>query len=365
MTIKQACAAMLMPVDKAEVSDWIHIFPAGRTVGHDGRGPYILNNAAAVVQASKRPLVDLAVDRDHVTDLASPGTPRPAAGWIKELKAEADGIYARIEWTPPAKAQLDNREYRYISPTFLFDRAGDVKRILRASLTNDPNFEMKAVAASESDLSTLTEKTMDKLAQDLAALLGLKGDNISAEAILEAVKNLLASLEAIKAAFEVSADAVTPEAIIDAIKAKTAGEVTKEVASQLEKATAAIKKGEPDPTKYVPVGVVAELQKQVTTLTNDATQTKATAAVDTALKEGKLIPAQRDWALALASKDPSAFADYVAKAPTLIQGSGLGNYTAETAAAKGELTNDQASIAQQLGVKPDDLKAQLKQTATA
>lgn len=351
---------MTLPVNTDE---WVLIFPIGKVVGRDGRGPYLLDNPEAVITASKSS-VDLFIDRDHATDLAAKGTNVPAAGWIKEMKADAEGIHARIDWTPPAQEQLKNREYRYISPTFLFDRGtGRVTRILRASLTNDPNFEMKAVAAADRDLSPPTKDlTMEKLAQDLAALLGLEGDNISPDAIIEAVKNLQAIIAAVKAGFEVPAEAVTADAIIEAIKAKNTATVETEVASQVQKATAAMEKGEPDPTKYVPVGVVKELQTTVANLTNERSQEKATASVDAALKAGKLIPAQKDWALAFASKDPKAFGEFVEKAPTLIQESGLANYTAETAAAQSGLTPLEATIAAQLGVSQDDMKTNLKKT---
>ncbi|MDX2094354.1 MAG: phage protease [Alphaproteobacteria bacterium] len=360
MTTKSTCSAMLLPVNAEE---WIQIFPAGTTVGRDGRGPYLLADPEAVITAS-RSTVDLFIDRDHAADLAAKGTEVKAAGWIKELKVEAGAIFARIEWTPPAQEQLKNREYRYISPTFLHEPGGRVTRILRASLTNDPNFEMKAVAAADREFSPPTkDSTMEKLAQDLAALLGLEGDNISPDAIIDAAKSLQTIIAAIKADFEVPAEAVTAEAIIEAIKAKTDAAVKTEVASQVKKATAAISKGEPDPTKYVSVSIMQELQTKVANLENEHAAEKATASVDAALKAGKLMPVQKDWALSLASKDPKAFADYVEKTPSLIRDSGLASYSAETAAAQAGLSPLESTIAHQLGVKPDALKAELKKTA--
>ena len=46
--------------------------------------------------------------------------PVPAAGWIKDLKAEPSGIWGRVEWTATARELIRNREYRYLSPSFLF-----------------------------------------------------------------------------------------------------------------------------------------------------------------------------------------------------------------------------------------------------
>lgn len=342
---------MVLPVND---EDWVQIFPAGTTVGRDGRGPYILDDAEAVIAASASK-VDLFIDRDHAADLAAKGTPVTAAGWIKELKADENGIHARIDWTPPAKEQLKNREYRYISPTFLHERGtGRVTRILRASLTNDPNFEMKAVAAVDRTFSQPTkELTMDQLAQDLAALLGLTGDSVSADAIVEAVKNLQAVIDGIKTGFEVPAEAITADDIVAAIKDKQSSST----------ATAAVKKGEVDPKQYVPVTVMKEMQDELATLKNERAQEKATAAVEGALKVGKILPAQKDWALGVASKDLAEFDKYIAAAPVLIQNSGLGNYTVDTAAAQSGLTQEQSRVAAILGVAPDAMKAQIKQSA--
>lgn len=348
---------MLLPVTEG---DWVQIFPAGITTGNDGRGPYRLDNPEEVVAASRRANVDMVVDRDHITDKL-PGMPAPAAGWIKELKVVDGSIMARIEWTPPAKQQLQDKEYRYISPTFFHDKAGRITRIVRASLTNDPNFEMKAVAASERESSTNKESIMDKLLQDLAALLGLEGEKISESAVVEAVKNLQASVNAVKETVDAPAEANTPDALVEAVDNKIDAEVQKEVASAQAKATASATR--PDPAKYVPIEAFNEVKDQVATLTKESGLTKATASVDAALKAGKITPAQKDWALDYASSDPKGFDKYIEKAPALIKETGTGQYTAETASAQNGLTNSQSTVAHLLGVDSEAMKSQLKKQA--
>lgn len=336
----------------------MQIFPAGVTHGNDGRGPYALENAEAVIAASVRPAVELVIDRDHVTDLAAPGAERRAAGWIKELQARDGSIWARVEWTPPAQEQLRNKEYRYISPTFMHSKDGKVHQILRASLTNDPNFEMKAVAAADREsTSTQTEtETMDEFLQTLAALLGLEGDAISQEAVAEAVKTLVDTKEAVKEAVDAPVEADTPEAIVQAVETHVEQEVEKEVASRQKKATAS----KVDLAKYVPIGVVKELQEQVAELTNDAAQAKATAAVDAALKAGKILPAQKEWALALASKDAKAFDDYAASAPSVLNGGA--RLKGHPPAGNTGLTENQLATAAKLGVTAEQYAAQIKKT---
>ncbi len=70
----------------AGVPEWVQLVPAGTFKGADGRGPYTLTNAAAVIAASMAgPNARLPVDENHSTDIAAPkGEPSPARGWIVE-----------------------------------------------------------------------------------------------------------------------------------------------------------------------------------------------------------------------------------------------------------------------------------------
>lgn len=129
---------------------WVHLMPIGpvRTRAHDGRAPWAVRDAAGVVAATRALGLPLPVDYEHQTDLAaSNGRPAPAAGWIVAFEARADGIFGQVEWTARARAMIAAGEYRYLSPVFQFDGASrEVKRILRAGLTNDPALFVKAVA---------------------------------------------------------------------------------------------------------------------------------------------------------------------------------------------------------------------------
>lgn len=44
-----------------------------------------------------------------------------AAGWLKKLFAEKDGLYAEVEWTTLGKKLLKERLYKFYSPEFWFD----------------------------------------------------------------------------------------------------------------------------------------------------------------------------------------------------------------------------------------------------
>ncbi len=66
-----------------------------------------------------------------------------AMGWIKELEARADGLYARIEWTEPGKELLEKGLYKYFSAQIGnhtdIHTGLEIKNVLiAATLTNTP-----------------------------------------------------------------------------------------------------------------------------------------------------------------------------------------------------------------------------------
>ena len=56
---------------------------------------------------------------------------------------------------------------------------------------------------------------------------------------------------------------------------------------------------QPDPAKFVPVGVMKDLQTQIASLSAQINGDKACAIITEALASGKLLPAQKDWAAGL------------------------------------------------------------------
>jgi len=94
---------------------------------------------------------DVFVDEDHRGG--------KAFGWIEGMRADADGLWAHVTWTPPGNEAIDQRLYRYTSAEFhpaewpYFDAASGKKipNVIRSvALTNDPFFEMGPVATDTS-----------------------------------------------------------------------------------------------------------------------------------------------------------------------------------------------------------------------
>lgn len=315
---------------------WVHLLPAGTFSGRDGRGPYHLKDAAAVISASMAE-GPLPLDYDHtlVYALGKGGT-APAAGWIVEMQARDDGLWGRVEWTERAAAQLKAREYRFISPVFTHAKDGAVLRVEHASLVNAPNPHLTAVAARGAGNSG--DPDMKTLAQRLAALFGLPetADEAAVEAhaktLVESVAAHGAQLGKVATALGLKADAGA-----DAIAAHAAT-----VAAGAE----------PDPAKYVPIAAHDELKAQVAQLLARQAEDDAAAAVNAAMAEGKVTPAQKDWATAYARKDLAGFRAYVAAAPVIVA-PGASAHAAGTPPVKRQMDDEARAVALRMGLDPE------------
>jgi len=343
MDVLLATHSIALPGD-GQAPDWVHLIPAGRFAGRDGRGPYQLKDAQAVLAASGLAGLDPVIDYDHQTDLAAVkgvGGTAPAAGWVKELEARADGIWGRVEWTARAAAAIAAREYRYVSPVFQHTKSGEVLKVLRAGLTNNPNLHLTALASQETDQSKLKPEgdTMEELLKELAGAFGLPEDS-DQKAVVAHATQLVAGSNAQATAIAAMAKAAgakeddAPDAVVTAVQAA------------IEKAPAAT---EPDPDKYVPAELVVSLQAQAKELMGD----KTNQVVDQAIKDGKVPPANRDWAIAYHAKDPEGFAKFLGGQPAIVTAGAAPGGKVE---GDGALDADDLAMCSAMGIDPEEFK---------
>ena len=258
-----SCALTLSAQDTGRPQQqWVHLLPAGRFSGRDGRGPYVVKDAPAIIEASRRHAgkTQLPIDYDHQSDFSAvPGVggTAPAAGWITALQIRTDGIWGLVEWTERAAAQLGAREYRYLSPVFRHTPEGDVKAIIRAALTNSPNLDLTAVAAAG---DTMEDDDLD----ELRGLLGLT-DDADIGAITEAVRQLLQSTNS----------------------------------------------ATPDLSKFVPIGDFERVTIELNKLNKGVTVQMATREVSDQIERGRLPPFLKDWGIALCTTNKPAFDAFV------------------------------------------------------
>lgn len=262
------------------------LLPLGRFRSSDGSGRpldvpggWLLDSngarqlaALSVGRASRR-----VIDFEHQTlRAADNGKPAPAAGWFSKLEARADGLWAvDVEWTAQAAQMIADKQYRYISPVFPYDkRTGAVLGIAHAALTNDPGLDgltdLAAMHALVNQFSTAEEPPM----KELLKALGLSENATEADAL-----NALAVLKS------------TP----------------------------------PDPASYIGVATLSAVRSELATATTELAALKAekhaaavAQVVTAALTAGKLTPAMEGWARNLGQSDLAALHAYVETAPVVV-----------------------------------------------
>ncbi len=91
-----------------------------------------------------------------------------AYGWLREVDVRDDGLWGKIEWTPPGVQAVQEQRYKYISPQLYLrdlpyrtNEGGRVPNVVKAlSLTNRPVFKgQPALTVSMSEYETVADVT--------------------------------------------------------------------------------------------------------------------------------------------------------------------------------------------------------------
>lgn len=353
--------------------EWVMLIPAGEFSGRDGRGPFRLARPEAVIGATNEleMAAGLPVDYDHATDFAAPkGRPAPAAGWIRELAVRDGALWGRVDWTPHGAMAITSREYRYLSPVFQYNAEGEVTRLLRAGLTNNPNLYLTAISAqaaagvrvrsarpaingsrAQSAAGAAQhpeDKAMATLLDELRGILGLH-DEVSAAEALAAVRALLSGDD----------DDDDDDAVAGDGDERVADAPVDDEASEAGRGDDANLSGF-DPARYVTVEQFQKVLSELNRLRAHGARERAARAVDDAIRAGKLIPAQRQWAISYCQADTEGFAAFVARQPAVF-GGGAERAAADSVpprpparAGASALSASETAICSQLGLSAED-----------
>lgn len=260
----------------------IRLLPAGVFRAKDGRpqglpGWRMDDQSAMTILAAAAAQQDrFLIDYDHTTLYTqATGAKAPAAGWFSRLEWRPDdGLYATdVEWTAAAAAAIEAREYRYISPVLTFDaKTGAVTGLLMAALVNYPALDgLSDLAAAHFHHCREGHALMNDA---LLKLLDLPDDADEA-AVITAVSALAAKL------------------------------------AEAETQMAALSAATPDPAQFVPLSAMAALQAELAALAAKVQTEELRKLIEPALADGRLLPAQKDWAEALGRKDLMALETFL------------------------------------------------------
>lgn len=343
----------------------LKLLPAGSFRARDGRpaecAAWHLDGAIAesLIAAANARQVPYVLDYEHQTlNAATNGQPAPAAAWFHALEwRDGDGLYAvDVDWTARASAMIEAKEYRFLSPVFAFDEAGNVTALLHAALTNNPALDnldevqlaaastlasayaSAAVAALSTD--TPTEDTnMDELLEQLRWLLnmpvGATVNDVTAQ-----LKKLIDSLSGGQGTAAASVDL---GALLDAQRTQIA----------------ALSASQADPAKYVPIAVMTDLRTQLDAARAQLAGAEVGDLVTAALKDGRLLPAQEAWARDLGKSNVAALRTFIETAQPVAalrttQTGGVSPAGASAGAAPSDIA---LAVCSQLGVTTEFVKA--------
>ncbi|MCM0081785.1 phage protease [Geomonas sp. Red32] len=255
------------------------LIPPGKVVkGRDGRK---WNNPfpQRVVDSFTTEGRDFPVDIEHSTHLKAPkGEAAPAVAWGKQLTAKADGsIWATLDWNPKGHEMVMNREYRYYSPVFIYDRTNNnILGIASVGLTNKPNLEVTALNHEGEEKESMLKK--------LLVVLGL------------------------------------PETTTEDVALNHVTTMKTDLALALNRAQA------PDLALFVPrgdydavLGRATNAEQQLQERYKAELETALNAEIDAALKAGKIVPATKDFYIAMCRQEGGLekFKEFAKAAPVI------------------------------------------------
>jgi phage I-like protein len=336
------CAAVDLTAGD-DAPEWVHLLPSGIVRTHDGRGPYRVADAVALMAASLKAGEKLVIDENHSTDLAAPkGLSAPARGWVVELQQRSDGIWGRVEWTGEGRRMVADGSYRGISPAIAHRKDGTITAILRAGLVNKPNLSGLTALHQEDNHMNLKEMLIEALGLDAAA---------DDDAIVAAVKKkmagdvpeaaLQAALSPIAqaAGLAIDADAATVLAGVQQLASAKAGAADNKVVVALQ-------------------AELADVTTKLNALTENTAKKAAETFVDAAIAEGRVgVKPMRDEYVAMHMEDATRAEKLIKAMPAI---GGKGGRTSATApegnGKDGGLSDADRQVIALMGVDPEEYK---------
>jgi phage I-like protein len=283
--------------------EWIRVLPRGAVELSDQREPFMVDQASLLSMAAdfRARGVDLVIDYEHQS---LQGERAPAAGWIKDLEARDDGLWARVDWTQQARDYLEKKEYRYFSPVLRLDPA--TRRplaLLHVGLTNVPAIKHLPPLVARWGGAASPEEL--RPAEPVVRALAAKMDSVKEKGkMVEQLKRLMGLEPEVE---EVAACGKALEAFRDlASTLNLPGEVS---VAQLKGAVEALKAG---------ASRLVKAEEALQALKVRLAKETADRCVEGALQAGKVSPAQRGWALEYCRRDPEGFQTYADRAPKLV-----------------------------------------------
>lgn len=335
----------------------VHVMPLGEFFGDpDGQRFFVGDAQALIAKTFRKNVTKMKIDREHETAFSKKGDVIPAIGWGFDLFADEDGIWAHVDWNANGEYYLKSGEYAYISPEFFHDADGNVKRIIRLSITAEPRLDVKAFASKTAgeifeddaddgitDPEPLEQKENSIMDEKLKAALGLDvkatvDDAVKAiDGLNTALASKTASIKAMTDALELKEDAKAEDIVA------TCSKLREDVSSV-------------DPTKYVPIDDYRAVCSKLNAQSDDANKAKIDGLIDAAVADGKITPASREHYHAFASKDFDECEKLLGIAPSFVSKEKQTPSTPNPKDQSAELTDAQRAVCSMSGLTEEEYK---------
>lgn len=228
--------------------------------------------------------LDIVVDYEHQSLSDKKAL---AGGWIKDFYIKDNCVVAKVEFTEIAKKEIENKQYKYLSPT-IFLKNNKPIRLHSVALTNTPAIDNMYPLFLSEDLKNELEEGDEKMEiKKILELLGLD-ENATEEDVL----NKIEELKVTKKDEEDLSDEMQLSSNKEVIEILGLKEITTN--EEINIALLNLKNNTVSKTEFL-------------ALKEEMAKKEIDVILDNALKDGKIVPAQRDSFMKLALSDRTAF----------------------------------------------------------
>lgn len=224
--------------DYGEIS--VQVAPIGQFTGSDRDGNPIPENLTEEALSSLAEKLnngdEILCDIDHASCRLGADKDSSAAGWFSKFVVQPlKGLFATLRFTKRGKELAENREYRYLSPTFMLDENGSPVDVHSISYTNTPAFKghINPIINSEADENLKTKDILlmnkEELREMITSIISEMKEAEKTEEIKEEIKEEVIENECSDEMKDVVANEETTEEISEEKTEEVVEETTNEV----------------------------------------------------------------------------------------------------------------------------------------
>ena len=310
----------------------IKILPLGEVKTTKGNFYVDEQSVNAMKEYFKKRGLDIVVDYEHQSLSDKKAL---AGGWIKDFYIKDNCVVAKVEFTDIAKQEIENKQYKYLSPT-LFLKNGKPIRLHSVALTNTPAIDNMYPLFLSEDLKEELEG--DDIKMDIKKILEFLGlnENATEEDVLKKLEELKAN-ETVEEDLNNEMQLSSNKEIISILGLKE--NATEE---EIKNGLLNLKNNTVSKTEFL-------------ALKEEMVKKEVNNILDEALKVGKIVPAQRDSFMKLALSDRDTF-DEIMKNQKRVSPIGVTYSDKLTEEGKKELEDIDIQACKDFGLTEEDYK---------